>query len=116
MDWFAAEFIAAEIRRLSGVTIGDLWQGHAGIDYIGVSVQAQIVVGGLKGLSFLGRSSIDKYPIVGQDSVLFESRSLEKFFKGLISTDLSIVIDPLEQTFGFIAPVCIVVHGAVSRG
>jgi len=112
---FLAEFVAAQVRCFSGKTIGDLRQGNAGIDYIRVFLQPQVVIAGFTSPSFFRRPGIDKDVVVGQDTVLLESRGLEELFDRLVSADISIVARPLEQPIWLVATVSVVIHRAVGR-
>ena len=110
--WFLAEFVAAQVRSLAGETVGDLWKGDAGIDYISVFLQPQVVISGFARPPFFRRLGIDEDVVVNHDAVFFETGCFEEFLNGLVSADISIVA-PLEQPIGLIATVRIVIHRGV---
>jgi len=80
MGRFPAEFLAAQVRCFSGETFGDLRQGNAGIDYISVFLQPQVVISGFARPSFFRRPGVDEDVVVCQDAVLLEPRGLEELF------------------------------------
>jgi len=113
MRRFLAKFVAAQIRCFSGEIFGDLRQDNAGIDYISVLLQPQVVISGFACPSLFRRPGVDKDVVVCQNAVLLESRGLEKLFNRLISADSSIMVRPLEKPIGLVATVCVVIHRAV---
>ena len=108
------EFVAAQVRRFSFEAVSNLREINPSVNHPGTLAQPKVIIVRLTSLAFLRRSGLYENIVIRHHAVLFETRGLEECIERLKLPGLAPMVFPMNEPFGIVAAVGVVIHSAIS--